>query len=197
MSHSSCILTFDLIGEHQNKSFYVTEIVSSLVFADVFFGGREATTRDASAVRRLRCILFEKRLCFKPKYIHFAHLYVVQFAFPSFLRRENQKKAHIVSCFFPLFFSSREAGGHAVSMVNDPFLDLFLVVKNPYDLRSHIRFWILPKKTHFKCTITRFRIRTDKRRTSRLIYKRGRRLIAQVESHRTLSDYDFHTVTSI
>ena len=81
-------------------------------------------------------------------------------------------------------------------MVNDPFLDLFLAVKNPYDLRSHIRFWILPKKTHFKCTITRFRIRTDKRRTSRLIYKRGRRLIAQVESHRTLSDYDFHTVTS-
>ena len=77
-------------------------------------------------------------------------------------------------------------------MVNDPFLDLFLVVKNPYDLRSHIRFWILPKKI----TITRFRIRTDKRRTSRLIYKRGRRLIAQVESHRTLSDYDFHTVTS-
>ena len=77
-------------------------------------------------------------------------------------------------------------------MVNDPFLDLFLVVKNPYDLRSHIRFWILPKKI----TITRFRIRTDKRRTSRLIYKRGRRLIAQVESHRTLSDYDFHTVIS-
>ena len=81
-------------------------------------------------------------------------------------------------------------------MVNDPFLDLFLVVKNPYDLRSHIRFWILSKKTHSKCTITRFRIRTDKRRTSRLIYKRGRGLIAQVESHRTLSDYDFHTVTS-
>ena len=69
-------------------------------------------------------------------------------------------------------------------------------MKNPYDLRSHIRFCILPKKTHSKCTITRFRIRTDKRRTSRLIYKRGRRLIAQVESHRTLSDYDFHTVTS-
>ena len=37
MSHSSCILTFDLIGEHQNKSFHVTEIVSSLVFADVIF----------------------------------------------------------------------------------------------------------------------------------------------------------------
>ena len=37
MSHSSCILTFDLIGEHQNKSFYVTEIVLSLMFADVIF----------------------------------------------------------------------------------------------------------------------------------------------------------------
>ena len=47
-----------------------------------------------------------------------------------------------------------------------------------------------------KCTITRFRIRTDKRRTSRLIYKRDRGLIAQVDSHRTLSDYDFHTVIS-
>ena len=37
MSHSSRILTFDLTGEHQNKSFYVTEIVLSLVFADVIF----------------------------------------------------------------------------------------------------------------------------------------------------------------
>ena len=50
------------------------------------------------------------------------------------------------------------------------------------------------EKRHSKCTITRFRIRTDKRRTSRLIYKRGQGLIAQVESHRTWSDYDFHTV---
>ena len=31
----------------------------------------------------------------------------------------------------------------------------FLVVKNPYDLRSEIRFWILPKKrTHSKGLIT-------------------------------------------
>ena len=42
-----------------------------------FVGGREATTRNAFAVRRLRCILFAKRLCFKPKYAHFAHSYVV------------------------------------------------------------------------------------------------------------------------
>ena len=34
MSHSSCILSFDLIGEHQNKRFYATEIVWSLIFAD-------------------------------------------------------------------------------------------------------------------------------------------------------------------
>ena len=37
MSHSSCILSFDLNGEHQNKRSYVTEIVLSLVFADVIF----------------------------------------------------------------------------------------------------------------------------------------------------------------
>ena len=41
MSHSSCILTFDVIGEHQNKSFYVTEIVLSLVFADVILSEGE------------------------------------------------------------------------------------------------------------------------------------------------------------
>ena len=43
----------------------------------------------------------------------------------------------------------RGARGHAVVMIDDPFSDLpfFLVVKNPYDLRSQIRFWILPKKT--------------------------------------------------
>ena len=51
--------------------------------------------------------------------------------------------------FFPLFFSSRGARGHAVVMVNDPFFgySVFLVMKNPYDLRSQIRFWILPEKT--------------------------------------------------
>ena len=30
-------MTFDLIGEHQNKSFYVTEIILPLMFADVIF----------------------------------------------------------------------------------------------------------------------------------------------------------------
>ena len=37
MSHSKCILSFDLIGEHQSKMFYVREIVLSLMFADVIF----------------------------------------------------------------------------------------------------------------------------------------------------------------
>ena len=36
-SHSSCILSFDLIGQHQNKRFYVTEIVLPLGFADAIF----------------------------------------------------------------------------------------------------------------------------------------------------------------
>ena len=37
MSHSKCILSFDLIGEHQSKRFYVREIVLSFMFADVIF----------------------------------------------------------------------------------------------------------------------------------------------------------------
>ena len=36
-SHSSCILSFDLIGLHQNKRFYVTEIILPLGFADAIF----------------------------------------------------------------------------------------------------------------------------------------------------------------
>ena len=42
-----------------------------------------------------------------------------------------------VCCFFPLFFSSRGARGHAVVMANDPFTNLvgFFVAKNPYFLR--------------------------------------------------------------
>ena len=36
-SHSSCIVSFDLIGQHQNKRFYVTEIVLLLEFADAIF----------------------------------------------------------------------------------------------------------------------------------------------------------------
>jgi len=64
---------------------------------------------------------------------------------PSCLRREDR----FVVVFFPLFFSSRGARGHAVVMVNDPFFvsSVFLVMKNPYDLRSQIRLWILPQKT--------------------------------------------------
>ena len=65
---------------------------------------------------------------------------------PSCLRRGGS-----VCCFFPLFFSSRGARGHAVVMVNDPFFGSSVfwgrVMKNPYDLRSQIRFCILPEKT--------------------------------------------------
>ena len=35
--HPSCILSFDLIGQHQNKRFYVMEIVLPLGFADAIF----------------------------------------------------------------------------------------------------------------------------------------------------------------
>ena len=45
-SHSSCILSFDLIGEHQNKRFYVTEIIFSFMFADGFSRRVKLETRD-------------------------------------------------------------------------------------------------------------------------------------------------------
>ena len=62
-----------------------------------------------------QCILFEKRLCFKPKYIHFAYSFEAYDAFSSCLRREDQ---------FVVVFSPRGARGHAVVMVNDLFSDL-------------------------------------------------------------------------
>ena len=73
---------------------------------------------------------------------HFVYSYIAYVAFSFCLRREDQ---FVVVVFFP-----RRARGHAVVMVNDPFSDLpfFLVVKNPYDLRSQICFWIPPPKTH-------------------------------------------------
>ena len=48
-SHSNCILSFDLIGQHQNKRFYVTEIVLPLGFADAIF------RRDRSDNRKYVC----------------------------------------------------------------------------------------------------------------------------------------------
>ena len=47
--HSSCILSFDLIGRHQNKRLNVTEIILPLGFADVtFLVGPKATTENTS-----------------------------------------------------------------------------------------------------------------------------------------------------
>ena len=63
----------------------------------------------------MECILFEKRLCFKPKYIHFVYSFLAYVAFSSCLRREDQ---------FVVFFFPRGARGHAVVIVNDPFSDL-------------------------------------------------------------------------
>ena len=45
MSHSRCILSFDLIGENQNKRFYVKEIVLPLIFADVIFRREKSDNR--------------------------------------------------------------------------------------------------------------------------------------------------------
>ena len=53
ISHSRCILSFDLIDKHQNKRFYVMETVLLLAFSDVIFGGRETMTGNTSAAHRL------------------------------------------------------------------------------------------------------------------------------------------------
>ena len=68
----------------------------------------------------MECILFEKRLCFKPKYIHFVYSFLAYVAFSSCLRRDDQ----FVLAVFCFFFFSRGARGHAVVIVNDPFADL-------------------------------------------------------------------------
>ena len=41
-SHLSCIRSFDLIGQHQSKRFYVTEIVLPLRFADLMRTGLDS-----------------------------------------------------------------------------------------------------------------------------------------------------------
>ena len=125
MNHSSCILTFDLIGEHQNKSFYVTEIVLSLVFADVIFRRERSDDQKCVCSSQAKVHSIRETFVFQTQIYTFRTFIRSLVCFPSCLRREDQKNAHIVSCFFPLFFSSREAERHAVSMVNDPFLDLF------------------------------------------------------------------------
>ena len=91
----------------------------------------------------MECILFEKRLCFKPKYIHFVYSFLAYVAFSSCLRREDQFVL-AVFCFFFFTRSTRTCRCH--SKWSFCGSSVFLVVKNPHDLRSQIRFWILPKK---------------------------------------------------
>ena len=50
--HSNFILSCNLIGKREHKSFYVTEIVFWLGFADVIFGGT-SDRRKYVCVRRL------------------------------------------------------------------------------------------------------------------------------------------------
>ena len=50
--HSNFILSCNLIGQRENKSFYVTEIVFWLGFADAIFG-RTSDRRKYVCVRRL------------------------------------------------------------------------------------------------------------------------------------------------
>ena len=52
-SHLSCILSFDLIGEHKDKRFYVMEIELPRGFADVIFRRQRSDNRKCVSVRRL------------------------------------------------------------------------------------------------------------------------------------------------
>ena len=61
-------MTFDLTGEHQNKRFYVREIVLSLMFADVIFRRERSDDRkyvcgsQASCGRKLREQVQEQKM---------------------------------------------------------------------------------------------------------------------------------------
>ena len=59
-SHSSCILSFDLIGQHENKRFYVTEIVLLLGFADAIFRGERSDDRKCVCCSQASLIPFLK-----------------------------------------------------------------------------------------------------------------------------------------
>ena len=48
IGHQCSILSFDLIGQHQNKRFYVTDIVLPLRFVDAFF--QRETSDDRKCV---------------------------------------------------------------------------------------------------------------------------------------------------
>ena len=64
-SHSSCILSFDLIGLHQNKRFHVTEIVLPLGFADVILRRERSDDRKylcGSQARRALTLLHGVRM---------------------------------------------------------------------------------------------------------------------------------------
>ena len=59
MSHSSCILSFDLIGEHQNKRFYVRETVFSLIVANVIFKRERRDDRKCVCGSQASILLWE------------------------------------------------------------------------------------------------------------------------------------------
>ena len=61
-SHSSCILSFDLIGLHQNKRFYVTEIVLPLGFADAIFRRERSDDRKCVCCSQANAVWKERGL---------------------------------------------------------------------------------------------------------------------------------------
>ena len=83
----------------------------------------------------LRSVFYSRNICL----VHFVHSFVAYVAFSSCLRRENQ--------LLLLFFSTRSTRTCRCHGKWSFFgSSVFLVVKNPCDLKSQIRFWILLKK---------------------------------------------------
>ena len=74
----------------------------------------------------------------EPKYINFVYSFVAHVPLSSCLRCEDQ-----FVCLFPTR-STRTCRCHGKWSFFGS--SIFLIVKNPYDLRSQIRFWVLPEK---------------------------------------------------
>ena len=90
----------------------------------------------------LRGVFYSRNVCVSNRNtIHFVYSFLAYVAFSSCLRREDQ---FVVAVFFFFTRSTRTCPCHSKWSFFGYFF--FLVVKNPYDLRSQIRFWILPKK---------------------------------------------------
>ena len=104
MSHSSCILTFDLIGEHQNKSFYVTETVLSLVFADVIFRRERSDDQKCVCSSQARVHSIRETFVFQTQIYTFRTFIRSLVCFSFFSSPRGLKKGPYCFLLFPSIF---------------------------------------------------------------------------------------------